>query len=97
MNYQLKQTSYNISIIQNTSYIITTTKVILIFPKYLCGNRCSSSMWLTDRTFLQIHVTFCEYFRFREFRRTCILLLLSTLNKKVRNTDFLFFFQVKYT
>ena len=43
----------------------------------------SSSMCLTDRTFLQTHVTFCEYLVFHEFRRNLDVPLLNILNKKV--------------
>ena len=30
----------------------------------------SSSMWLSDTAFLQMHVTFCEYLVFREFKQS---------------------------
>ena len=39
----------------------------------------SSSICLTDRIFLQTHVTFCEYLLFREFRRNLYITLAKYL------------------
>ena len=63
MSNQFNNRSYHISIIQNISYNVTAIKVIPIFLKQLCSVVIghSSSVWSTDRTFLQMHVTFCEY------------------------------------
>ena len=46
-------------------------------------------MCLTDRIFLQTHVTFCEYFVFHEFRRNLyITLAKNILNKMVSQIYF---------
>ena len=42
----------------------------------------SSSMWLTDRTFLQLHVTFCEYLEFHEFRWNLYIILAKGLEQE---------------
>ena len=39
-------------------------------------------MWLTDRTFLQTHVTFCEYLVFHEFRRNLYITLAKYLEQE---------------
>ena len=44
-------------------------------------------MCLTDKMFLQTHVTFCEYLVFHEFNRN----LLNILNKKILQIYFFFF------
>ena len=48
----------------------------------------SSSMGLTDKIFLQTHVTFCECVCSMNFDVICILLLLNTLNKKASQINF---------
>ena len=75
--------SYNISTLQNTSYIVTRRKVIHIFSEITLVIGHSSSVWLTDRAFIQISVSM-------NLGGACVLLLLCTLNKKVSN--FLVFF-----
>ena len=66
MNNQFNNRRYNICITQDISYIITN--IIKLYPFFwnntvVTGH--SNSMWLTDRTFLQMHVTFCKYLVFR--------------------------------
>ena len=51
-------------------------------------------MCLTDRIFLQTHVTFCEYLLFHEFRRNLYITLAKYLEQE-DITDLLF--QVLYT
>ena len=66
MNNQFNNRIYNISIIQNISYVVESIKVI-IFSEITLVIGPSCSMCLTDRTFLQTHVTFYEYLVFHEF------------------------------
>ena len=42
----------------------------------------SSSMCLTDRLFLQMHATFCEYLVFHEFRRNLYITLAKYLEQE---------------
>ena len=49
-------------------------------------------MCLTDKIFLQTHVTFCEYLVFHEFRRKVYIALAKYLEQKVSQ-----FFQFIYT
>ena len=42
----------------------------------------SSSMCLTDKTFLQTHVTFCEYLVFHEFKRNLYITLAKYLEQE---------------
>ena len=66
MNNQFNNRTYNISIIQNISYFVASIKIINVSEIILViGPSCS--MCLTDRTFLQTHVTFYEYLVFHEF------------------------------
>ena len=39
-------------------------------------------MWLTDRTFLQMRVAFCEYLVFHEFRRNLYITLDKYLEQE---------------
>ena len=72
---------------------------VLVHCSPLCSfsdirsRKYSSSMCLTDKILLQMHVTFCQYWVFHEFRRN--LLLLNTSNKKV--LQMFFFFEVHNT
>ena len=52
-------------------------------------------MWLTDRTLLQMYVTFCEYLVFREFRR-CLHITLAKYLEQEHVAVFVFFFVVFY-
>ena len=64
MNNRFDNISNNVSIIQNISYIdlghIHFSEITVVIGH-------SSSMCLTDKIFLQTHVTFCEYLVFHEF------------------------------
>ena len=42
----------------------------------------SSSMCLTDRILLQMHVTFCQYLVFHEFRRNLYIPLAKYLEQE---------------
>ena len=44
--------------------------------------RHSSNICLTDKIFLQTHVTFCEYLVFREFRRNLYITLAKYLEQE---------------
>ena len=57
------------NIIENISYVVASIKVISIFFNNSGVMGHSSSICLTDRIFLQTHVTFCEYLVFHVFRR----------------------------
>ena len=64
MNNQFSNQSYNISILQDLSYIIACCKNHThLFKISAVGIGQPSSMWQTDtdRVLIQIHVTFCEY------------------------------------
>ena len=39
-------------------------------------------MWLTARTFLQMHATFCEYLVFHEFRRNLYIALAKYIKQE---------------
>ena len=53
-------------------------------------------MWLTDRTFLEMHVTFCEYLAFHEFRRNLYIILAKYLEQEgIADVLFLFLFFFK--
>ena len=41
-----------------------------------------TKLWLIDRTFLQLHVTFCEYLVFHEFRRNLYITLAKYLEQE---------------
>ena len=49
-----------------------------------------SSMWLTDRIFLQTHVTFRNYLAFHEFRLNLYITIAEYLEQE-GITDLLFF------
>ena len=56
----------------------------------------SSSMCLTDKIFLQTHVTFCEYLVFHEFKRNLYITLAKYLEQE-GIADLLFFPVCLYT
>ena len=63
MSNQFNSRSYHISIIQNISYNLLL-QPLKSYPSFWNSSVViahSSSVWSTDRTFLQMHVTFCEY------------------------------------
>ena len=50
-------------------------------------------MWLTDMTFLEMRVTFCEYLMFHEFRRNSYIILAKYLEQEgIADVLFSFFF-----
>ena len=53
----------------------------------------SSSMCLTDKIFLQTHVTFCEYLVFHEFKRNFYITLAKYLEQE---GIAIYFFQFVY-
>ena len=53
-------------------------------------------MYLTDKIFLQMYVTFCEYLVFHEFRRNLYITLAKYIEEGI--ADFFdFFFKFVYT
>ena len=82
-NNQFNNRIYNISIIQSIFYVVASIIVISIFfwnNSVVIGH--SSSIYLTDRIFLQTHVTFCEYLVFHEFRRKLYITLAKYLEQE---------------
>ena len=93
MNNQFNNRIDNISIIQDISMLLQALKS---YPFFWNNSVVHSSSILTDKIFLQTHVTFCDYLVFHEFQLdvTCILLLLNTLNKRELQ---IYFFQFVYS
>ena len=102
MNNQFNNTIYNISTIQNMLLFFSSIKVVSIFPwKNAVVIRLSSSMCLTDMTYLQKHVTFCEYSEFHEFRRyLCITIVTYLERESIADLHFflfIFLLNIKYS
>ena len=79
MNNRFDNISDNISIVQNSSYIVVSIKSIH-FSEITVVVGHSSSMCLTDQIFLQTHVTFCECLEFHEFKRNLYITLAKYIN-----------------